>query len=541
MKRTIRTLIASSLLVSLSTPAFAVPTLYPRAGNRLPEVQNRTNAVVIADSADRNQLWVLPPLKGQTQLSGVFAGANVGFCREMTFLQSAGVRLAQRVEANSLELETTYAPELESLRQQKRDLLVESETFYANPIADAIRDLSDAIEDADMRTEDLRAQRDACGSSQCEDEITDEIDAINEQRKADRAELADLRRQHREEYTQHTRLKRQADAVELALDDIEALVGRKLAAILKTKNMLNDMFAQYAKLEGGFGNFSFQSGWQDAVATIRDANPSFHVQPVATHDARLYTTLVPGTDSPNYLESLPIVLNYSVAGRDYNPNNPVQSLASFPESIGSNARLSLVGMCPIQFPEDWPMKRQDGVPLFGLTATYSYDSAFKTTAVATYNLHKIYEYYKKVETRGGFFSSSTKVTEWKNESGSPVIEVTVTDESGLSNDEINAIKEEVATLLLQDVLMAMGVPAPGGDGLNPITPPPTGATVLANGLNATCGWSIWCVGGGWILRGLQAIFGGSSAEASYKSTFDVEASRTYSLDRTQPRGAMVTY
>ena len=541
MQRPLRSLVASTVLMTLATPAFAVPTLYPRPGNRLSEVAKSTQALILTDTNEPNQLWVLPPLSGKVSFSGVFAGANIGFCHEMKFLQSAGERLAQRIEANSKELETTYAPELEALRQQKSDLQIQAEAFYANPIADSIRDLAEAIEDADIRTDDLREQRDACNSSGCEELINEEIAEIAEQRRADRAALAELRTQHREEYTQHTRLKRQAEAVTVSLNDIEDIMGRKLNEILKTKGMLNDLYAQYAKLEGGFGNFAFQSGWRTAIEDVRANNPTFNVLPIPTHDARLHTTLVPGIGSSSYLESLPVVLNYSIDGREYDPNSPVQSLPAFPESVAAQARLSLVGMCPIQFPGDWPLERQDGMPLFGLTATYSYDSAFKTKAVATYNLYKIYEYYKKVETKGGFFRSSTKVTEWKTESGEPVINVSVEDEGLLSKEEVTALREEISLLLLQDVLLAMGVPAPSGDRLNPLTPPPSGATTLANGLNATCGWSIWCLGGSWVLRGLQSIFGGSSAEASFKSTYNVNASRTYDVSQVAPRPAVVTY
>ena len=543
MNKTLRSTVCASVLVSIASPALAVPTLYPRPGNRLPEVVNPTNSAVISDSRDANQQWVLPPLTGRTKLSGVFAGANVGFCPEMSLLQSASFRLAQRIEANSLELETVYAPELESLRQQKAALALEAASFYEDAVADAIRDLEDAIDDAASRTEDLREQRDNCESDQCEDEISEEIEEIADQRRADRAELADLRREYRSTYQAHEALEEQAEALDEAMDDVEALSARKLKRIIETKTLLNEMYASYGKLEGALGNMNFQSGWQTNVQSLiaMNAGKGMTFNAINTHDARINVALVPGIGSASYLSSLPVVLDYTINGLNYNPLSPVQSLPSFPDSIGANVRLSLIGACPTLFPEEWNLERQDGVPLFGLTASYQYDSAFRTKAVATYNLHKIYEYYKKVEEDGGFFSSETKVTEWKNESGEPVVNVEVFDESGLSEAQINEIKEEVALMLLQDVLMAMGVPGPAGDNLDPMPPPAPGAVVIADGLSATCGWSIWCLGGSWLLRGLHAIFGGSTAEASFKSTYDVNASRTYDIDRVQPRPAISSY
>jgi len=246
--------------------------------------------------------------------------------------------------------------------------------------------------------------------------------------------------------------------------------------------------------------------------------------------------------SDRYLAQLPMVLGYSINGQEYDPVDPFQSLPALPDVTSGNVRLSVIGACPILFPSDWQVERElDGTPLFGLTISYTYPSAFRTRAKATYNLHKLYEYYKKEERRGGFFRSSSKITEWRTETGSPVVEIEVFDESGMSREQVDALREEVALQLMQDVLLAMGVQTPNAGSPNPVPPPPNGAVVFADGLQATCSWSLWCQGGSWALRGLSAVFGGSAAEASFKATYDVSASRIYDLDRALPRAAVLSF
>src|SRR6185436_7361447 len=138
-----------SLLATSATPALAVPTLYPRPGNRLSEVRNDTSSPVISDSADSSQLWVLPAQRGEVEVTGVSAGANVGFCKEMTFLQSASLRLAKRIEATSAELDTVYKPRLDALGVRKAELAEEAARFRENPIAEQMDDLARSIRDAE--------------------------------------------------------------------------------------------------------------------------------------------------------------------------------------------------------------------------------------------------------------------------------------------------------------------------------------------------------------------------------------------------------
>lgn len=150
---------------------------------------------------------------------------------------------------------------------------------------------------------------------------------------------------------------------------------------------------------------------------------------------------------------------------------------------------------------------------------------------------------KRVTEDGGFFSSSTSVEETETSDGDSGMTFEFFDESGLSSWEQDAIKAQIKLELMQDVLRLMGVPVPSqGPGLDPMTPPPNGAIVLANGIQSTCGWfSYFCGGASWILRGLSAIFGSSESEASFRTSYNYTATREYNTDATYDRSAMLTF
>jgi len=150
---------------------------------------------------------------------------------------------------------------------------------------------------------------------------------------------------------------------------------------------------------------------------------------------------------------------------------------------------------------------------------------------------------KKITEDGGFFSSETKVEENESSDGDSAMTFVFYDESGIAAWEQEQIKQQIRLELMQDVLRLMGVPVPSqGGGVDPLPPPPTGAVVLANGFASTCGWwSLWCGGASWILRGLSAIFGSSSSEAVFRSSYDYTATREYSTDAVYSRPGMIAF
>jgi hypothetical protein len=525
------TFAASLVAAAAAAPAMAAPTLYPRPGNRLSEVHNNTTSTVVSDTGASDQLWVLPPKTGTVGVTGLSLNANAGFCAEMSDLQFASRTLAKKISEVFIDLEQ-FDAELQDLRQQKAALDLQAEGLFEDHFVQEIDDVSDEIFETEGRIDDLRITIEDCTTNECEDDIREELDTLKTRKRELQDELSTLRRDHRDEYRDYTRLKNQVDAIDRAIDAVFELAAKKSGFLIEGKTQIFNMYKQYAQLEGGFSNIAFDSHWQNNTIRVRNDNPGFTVSEIETHDVRMNVALIAGLGEDGYLDQLPAVLGYSVNGAVFTPSDPQQFLPALPDQVQGNARLSLIGACPAAHPDlfDLP-KDAAGVPLFGLSATYTYPTAFRTHVKATYNLWKIYEHMKKVTEDGGLFSSSTKVEENTNTAGDSSMTFEFFDESGMPQWQQDEIKRQITMELMQDVLRLMGVP-----------PPPTGAVVLANGIEDTCGWySFYCGGASWILRGLNAIFGDSTSESTFRTSSDFTATREYNTDAVYQRPGMVSY
>jgi hypothetical protein len=538
MNRPFSIIAALAVGVGIAAPAAAVPTIYPREGNQLRSLNlSGTTSPVLGDTEDNNHFYVLPPLSGNVALSGIFASTNTGFCPTMAAIQrgttalenalgGAEARWAQYdAQVKSIELQL-------SAKERERALLLESP-----PLAQMLS-LEADIADVEDQIANLRIERlDPTTDPDRLDEISAELAQLTIDRRDLKAELAALKRTYRTESLQRARL----DAEVAAL---EAQRGRALTSVLAADREIQSIqdamvarYRVYSQLEGGLANVNFSSGWQADIVRLRQQNPGLFFNPIETESARFHTTFLPtGAVSP-----LGMVLGYTVAGRNYDPANPEHAMPSFPDSVGANAQLALAGACPLMFPADWP--GSNGVPLFGLSVSYEYPSAFRTTVEATYNLYRVYEYMKQVQSRGGFFRTRTKVSEWETITGDPVMDVKVIDERGtLTTAEIAELEEAAYQRLLDQVLSVMGVPsAPAQPAPNLIPAPEGGAAVIAGGLNTVCGISLWCRGGALVLRGLSAIFGGSTAEQYYKRTYDINVKQTFTRQSRWNRQGLTTY
>jgi hypothetical protein len=541
--RYLNAMLAAGMVAASAAPVWAVPTLYPRAGNRLAEVHNTTTSVVLADSSISNQLWVMPPQTGSVGVDGVSLSANAGFCAEMGDLQIASRTISKRIADVFIEFNGLNV-ELEQLRHEKADLDLQAQALFESTIVQEIDDISDQIFDTEGRIDQLRVDIESCTTPECEDEIRAELDTLQDLKRDLQTQLSALRSDHREDYRAYTRLKNQVDAVQRAIDNVFDQATAKAGFLSTGKNTIFEMYKQYGQLEGGFANVAFDSHWQDNKLQLRTENPGFNVTDIPTSDARAFVALVPGIGQDSYLSQLPAVFGYTLNGQEFDRNNPQQSLAALPDQMLANTRLSLIGACPLAHPDLFDLPTDStGLPLFGLSATYSYPTAFRTHVRATYNIWKVYEHMKKITEEGGFFSSETNVEETENTDGDSSMTFDFYDESGIPAWQQEQIKQQIKLELMQDVLRLMGVPVPSqGGGVDPLPPPANGAVVLANGIESTCGWwTLYCGGASWILRGLSAIFGSSSSEASFRSSYDFTASREYSTDAVYQRSGMIGF
>jgi predicted nucleic acid-binding Zn-ribbon protein len=546
MRAVITTTTLIGALLTIASAASAAPTIFPRPGNRLAQVNNPTASTILADSQDPSTLYVMPPSAGKASLANTTYSANVGFCAEMRDLQQYSRNLTKRIDQTISEVET-YKAELDALRRKKGEYAEQAEAVKRSSKAVSEADtLSDRIDDIAARIDELRDRRDQCGEDDatCRDEIGEELDSLRDEKRELSAELREKRREAGQSLRDYERLEGKARAVQTQIEDVFGLVDEKIKFIAKGRNQIWEMYRNFAKIEGGTASVDFDSGWNASVLAVRSANAGFHVVPIQTQDVRVAVSLVPGLGTDGYLDSLPAVLNMTINGQPLDPNNPFQTMPSVPETVTASVRLSLIGACAQRAPEAFDIEKDaQGLPVYGLAETYQYPSTFRTKVTAKVNIWNAYTYMKKVTTDGGFFSSSTRTEENESTNGDSFVKIESFDESGLSKEEVQALEDMIKLEVVQDVLRIMGVPqAARGGHLDAVAPPASGIVVLAEGVDRTCGWfSFACTGVSWVLRGLGAIFGSSTVEAEFQKNNNYWARRSYDRDAVSMRPGMVTF
>lgn len=537
-RKTINSVTAMVMLVS--TSSYATPTIFPRPGNRLVELVNKTSSTVLADHQDMNTVYVKPPSSGTAIPQGFSAmSANLGFCREMEDLQGYSRNLSGRIAAKSDEvdkLQVTVADAQEKLNKARGDLASLSE---ASSVFKEITALETRITDIEARTDALYTKLAGC-TNECAD-VKKEITELRVEHRNLTKRLSEIRVANSEEIKRRNKALAAIEAAQLALDEATAPYDRAISALSKARNSILDSYSHFAKLSGGTATIQYESGWIANTQKIRAENAaSFNVQQIPTSKVQMHFNFLAGAANADaYLASLPPILSYSVGGIGYTPGGgpETNSLPAFPDSLSANLALSLVGACPLVNPKRFDIpKNAAGIPAFGVTVQYLYPAMMQVKAKFTYNLYKFYELMRSSGSSGGLFSthSWSSVSEkmvnkdhfyidWKNEDA----------DNQITPEKRQQIETMVKAELTQRVLNMMGTPvANSGQALLGAPPiPVNGALVIADGLNQTCGfYSYYCVAGSWILRAASAIWGSSSSSQTFQQVHDITATEDWSRD-----------
>jgi hypothetical protein len=538
-----------ALALGTVSQAHAAPTLYPRPGSRVGQLHNDTATYVLADNVDPDTFYVVPPGAGSAELASPYFSANIAFCQEMSGLQQTSRLLSQRRQQLMEELEASeseiglLSEELHALQRIADDL------FALITVRDEYRGLTELIEQLEEDIEILYERIDACErrDDECLTPIYDELDETERELSQARRDLRALKRLDVTAIRNFERAQGNADAAEAELD---ARRDENLASQLQLNAMhaqLFDMYARFGRIEGSLASVNFETGWEEAMDELRGVNPGSTFLPLPTQDARAFVNLVPGLGSDAYLTQMPSVLSLAVNGQETDYDSFEQVLPGVPDTFVATARLSLIGACPMHRPERFDLEKgENGLPLFGLSATYAYPAAFQTRASATYNSWKLYEYMKRNSRTNGLFRTKSKVEMEETAEGRSVIEITWFDDSGQEADRRAAIEEQIRLDLQAEVLHLMGKPEP-----TPLraqidaTLPPTGdsgAMLLSRGafvMSALSGFT--GMGYAFLLRGAQQTFGSSVAETRFKQTYDYSVTRDYDAETVYLRHAMLTF
>jgi hypothetical protein len=527
-------------LLGQATEVQAVPSAFTSTCGAI-TIDNTSPSTLLRDSEDCKLIWVLPPNSGVAKVTQFTPSANLGMCTQVKKTQNLSSQLMDRMNQTSLEIERMQ-PNLEraysSVAEAKKkvyDLSMKQEIKQMREIEDRIAQMETRI---DVLVEKIAACDENC------DDLRKEHRDLRDERRVLTDDLRKLRSDNIASVRLYERAKANLESAESEVESVTAILDKIQERQARYQSSLQDMLLYYSRLEGGFAHMDYNTGWDDAVRTLTDRYGSqYQFQKVPTKDARIFANIVGAANENTYLSSMPAILDYSIAGLKFQPfgEERTAELSALPGHLGGSIRLSLMGACPLYYANflTSPDLRPAGeIPQdygFAISASYKYASAFKMKMTASYNLYKFYEKIAESSSSGGLFSrrQSNTITENRLDRDTFHIDWNVEDPDSLYTEEKrHEIASAIKTELIGRVLGEMAQPAftkmPDISASVPM-PSETGAIVLAKGLQETCGYvSTWCTAGAWVLRGLDAIFGSSSASSTYRSTHDRTATETWS-------------
>lgn len=522
-----------TLMAMASTSLYAAPSAFEAKDCGPLNLENHTTSTVVRDHKDCSKVWVLPPTMGEVKTGHFKKGANLGFCSEMKSLQGITRRISQRIERITYDIDA-QTPELKNAEKK----VLKAKEYLAKAKADPglvdYNNVNARLAEVEDRIVDLHEKINSC-TQHCNVLVNDFNTLTKEKRDLNR-ELSQLRRSNRIAVRSMTKAQAQVTAAEDYYNLVNDRMLNELSKQSRLKNELFNLYKNYAKLEGGFVGINYDLKWDENVTELEVKYPYINFSKVATKDTRIHANFIGSTDQASYLESLPMILDYSIGGMEYQPYGQEREseLSGVPSEIQGDLRLSVIGACPYyysNFLTDTSGELQERTDLnntefgFGMSMTYKYPAVFKFQMKARYNLYKFYKKVVKSGSSGGFFSKKSwkKVSETKIDKDT--FEIEWLDEAQMyTQEEKNTIRQTVKEELIARALQNMAEPAGARptnvSAINVFNPQP-GALVVARGLEKTCGWySYKCQAASWVLKGLTSIFGSAKAEAEFQSTHD---------------------
>lgn len=523
--------------------ASAMPTAFgTKTCGEKPKIINNTNSDVMIDSDDCNSFYVKPPMSGLTKFTSFSPSGNLNFCESMKSI-TTNIKVLSDTRIDISNRLRGVISENANLTEKIQELELELVKYSETQAFKDIKALQISIEDFDMKIDELITKYDECHYN-CS-LIRSEINEFKKRRYSAKKQLSQLKQQNYRLIKKADRLQAQIDANNnMYLNNLK-LIKESSALVTQLEAAVEQNYKQYGALEGGFANINYDTQWDQNVQKLRDDNPGKEFRPISTKNSRLHVALVKGGSEANYLNSLPMILGYNIAGMAFLPfgeQEQAGQLTALPSKIGGTIRMSLVGACPLYYKNyldsDTLVINDDikTTPSFAISATYDYPSAFKFDVKAKYNLYKFYERIEKTSSRGGFFSRKTyhSLIENRVDRDSFSIDWKIEDPDNAMDFEqrMNITKALKEDLVQRVANMAMTPVAPSMLNLPaPTMPQATGVTIFASGLKNVCwGSSYWCRGGYYILKGFGAIFGRTSSNSYFRSTWDRTATEQWSSE-----------
>ncbi len=527
-------------ILGLATTALAAPSAFEAKRCGALNIKNLTTSTVIRDHQDCSKVWVMPPEMGTVKTKHFKKSGNLGFCAEMKNIQGMTRRISAKIGMMERDI-NDQSPRIQSAERK----LVRAEEIQARSlvpkVATQFRNLEERITVIENQLESLEEKLNTCESA-CEALEANYKDLRIERRNLNK-EMYQIRRSSRTEIIAYEKATSRVEAAERHLEFVQSEVDDIIEKKSKLHSKLLGLYTHYGKLEGGYVGVQYDLNWDHNINLLEAQYPQFNFSKVPTKDTRIYANFIGSNDRDSYLQSLPMILDYSLGGIEYQPYGEERDaqISSVPSAIQGDLRLSIIGACPYYY-SNFLDDRSGDLTVnpsaestqmgFGLSMSYKYPAVFRFNLKASYNLYKFYKKVVSSNSKGGFFSrkSWTSVSETKIDKDTFKIEWF--DEGSLYSQEEkqkirNTVKSELIARALQNMAEPAGARPPSMTAINSFNPEP-GALVVAKGLEKTCGWySFKCRAGAWALKGLTSIFGSSRSEASFQSTHDSTATEIW--------------
>ena len=520
--------------------AQAYPTVYPKKPELLKGLKLPEDVHVIADNSDDRVFYVLPPANAYAYSTDLnTASSNLGFCDTMAIAQDTIHGYALKMDDIRKQMDAAQ-PATDLALEEYQKALEAANAYRANStVSSTIAQIDDKIVNNQMRLDSLYKQKESC-TTQCK-EIYSEIKTLQNDIWNLNVQRRNLVTQHDQEIKQYERLMAIAEVKNQQLLARQNYLSRFQDSLDEISQKVQSIYGRYAKLEGGTVTISYSSDWEKKISETQQLNPDKNFKKADVYGIKLSAGLIPAANA-NYSESIPAILDYTVAGRR---GADVIDLGNYPSEFTVNARLSLAGACAIANPERFKVAGiKPGEVKFGLTTSYTYDSAFNTKINCEYSEKDIYEKVLKGGSSGFLFWKkswqSMNITSIKNSGFS----CTWNQEQQQQLDFYQRRKFEIFAFnyVMGRMLTSYAEPSKDHLDVNYVPVPGSGLNEVGQGLNDLCGAeNIYCRAGAWVLKSLDAIFGAGQSSSNGRRTFESRVTLNWDDTSHQPMTGMTSF
>lgn len=524
MLKGLRGIVAVVLGVSLN--AWSSPSVYINASNKLHDVKNTVGAKIIGDHLNKAAVYVLPPSMGMIELKNFRATTNLAFCDELSDLVKYS------------KARTTELGKLAAKRERILDQKIDAEA----------------------------------GKNQVEEELKklkSENSVLVEYEKLQNKEAREkIEKENSELLKKYNELKSVGKEIQSTFEELDKRFNTLEGRIADIKKVFDALYEKFAKREGGFANFEYDTGWENQVKRLQSDNPGYQFERIFTRDVKIYAKFIGAGDRGSYEASLPAILDYVVNGETYTPTSEKpQALAAMPVNMSAHVRLSLAGACALADPDLFQIKKgNSGMPVFGLSATYQYPSVFSANVKITYNRHTVYNSIKKEGKGTAVFTTrqAKKIVDDKNAWADMKVEWQDNSDGEVTEADRQKILTDLRKEILAEVLEITAIPNPdkdktssfaeGTDDFDPWQPKSRWNRNSGGGFGYNPGGSsggdlsgicdtpnIYCVLGGFILKGMNAIFGGDRFENEFYANVKAEVTRQLNTSTASLRTGITVF